>query len=88
MARYFFHIQTDSRLTDDDGMELISPQEARAQAIATCAEIVRDNPDSFWGSRPWTVVVTDARGVILWDIAMDAQASPTALALEGSLGPL
>jgi hypothetical protein len=63
-------------------MEFASPTQARSQAIETCAQMVKDNPDAFWGSRPWTIVVTDASGLILWDLAMDGQASAASMALE------
>jgi hypothetical protein len=82
MARYFFHIQTDSRWTDEAGVELASPLEARAQAIETCGQMVRDEPDKFWGSRPWTIVVTDAAGLILWELSMDGQSSAAGAALR------
>jgi hypothetical protein len=81
MALYFFHIQTDTRTTDEIGMEFARPQEARAQAIMTCGEMVKDDPDNFWGSRPWTIVVTDATGLILWDLSMDGNPPPAAKAL-------
>ena len=82
MALYFFHTQTDSRSTDDEGMEFASPGEARAQAVATCGHMVRDAPSNFWGSRPWTVVVTNAVGLILWELSMDGFASPAARAFD------
>ena len=74
MARYFFHTQTDTRLSDDEGVELTSPTEARALAIKTAGELMRDSPEPFWGSRPWTVVVTNETGLILWEISMDGVA--------------
>ncbi len=78
MPLYFFHMQTDSRSTDTEGTELATSLEARAQAIATCGQMVRDAADAFWCSRPWSVVVTDADGLILWELRMDGFASPTA----------
>ncbi len=75
MQRYFFHIQTISRITDEDGLELSSPIEARRQAIETCGQMLKDAPDGFWGSRPWTVTVTDHAGLILWELSMDGYQS-------------
>jgi hypothetical protein len=81
MALYYFHVQTETRSTDDTGMECESPQEARAQAIITCGHMVKDAPSSFWGSRPWSVTVTDANGLILWELSMDGFESPAGHAL-------
>jgi hypothetical protein len=82
MALYFFHIQTDSRMTDETGIDLATPLEARAEAIRTCGEMVKDDPKNFWGSRPWSVVVTDAAGLILWELSMDGFASSAGNALS------
>lgn len=76
MSRYFFHTQTDSRLTDEDGAEFASATEARHEAIRTCGEMLRDAPVGFWGSRPWSVTVTNSAGLVLWEIFMDGVASP------------
>lgn len=75
MPRYFFHSQTDTRATDDEGQELSDHVEARREAIRTCGEMMRDCPEPFWGSRPWSVTVTDEDGLILWEIYMDGVAS-------------
>ena len=78
MPRYFFHMRTDTRITDDDGTELDDHVQARRQAIQTCGQMMHDAPEGFWGSRPWSVTVTDAVGLVLWDISMDGQAAPAA----------
>jgi ElaB/YqjD/DUF883 family membrane-anchored ribosome-binding protein len=82
MPRYFFHSQTDARMTDMEGYELATPQEARQQAIETCGQMMVDAADAFWGTRPWTVTVTDAAGLILWEISMDGFAAPASLGLQ------
>ncbi|WP_260597789.1 DUF6894 family protein [Sphingomonas endolithica] len=76
MARYFFHMQTDVRQTDNEGIEIAEPSEARRQAIQTCGEMMKEAPEVFWGSRPWNVTVTDATGRILWEIFMDGVSTP------------
>lgn len=76
MPRFFFHTQTDTRVTDTEGTELAGPVEARRDAIATCGRMMQDAPEGFWGSRPWNVTVTDAAGLVLWEIFMDGVATP------------
>jgi hypothetical protein len=75
LPRYFFHTQTDTRTTDENGLEFPSPVDARREAIRTCGEIMRDAPEAFWGSRPWSVTVTDAVGLVLWEIYVDGVSS-------------
>jgi hypothetical protein len=75
LPRYFFHTQTDTRTTDEDGLELAGPVDARLEAIRTCGEIMRHAADAFWGSRPWSVTVTDAAGLVLWEIYVDGVSS-------------
>ena len=76
VALYYFHMQTGTRDTDDEGIELASPRDARAQAIATCGQMMKDAPEAFWGTRPWSVTVTDGAGLILWEISMHGHESP------------
>lgn len=78
MPRYFFHTDTDSRVTDEEGTECVTATEARRLAITMCGEVMRDCADTFWGSRPWGVTATDARGLILWEIMLDGVASAAA----------
>lgn len=85
MPRYYFHMDTGSRTTDRDGIELEGPVEARRQAIVTCGEMMKDAPEGFWGSRPWSVTVTDATGLILWTIEVDGVASAATLKPQATL---
>lgn len=79
MLRYFFHHQSDVRITDEVGHVFATPQEARHEAIRSAGELLRDAAEPFWGSRPYVVTVTNEDGLILWEIYMDgvnAAASP------------
>lgn len=76
MPRYYFHSSTTSRVTDDTGFECASPADARRTAIKTVGEMLQGAEDEFWGSRPWSVTVTDAMGLIMYEIAVDGFASP------------
>lgn len=78
MPRFFFHTQTTSRTTDEEGIELSGDVEARRQAIRTCGQMMQDAPEGFWGTRPWSVTVTDAAGLIFWEIGVDGTASAAA----------
>lgn len=78
LQRYFFHTQTETRTNDSDGIVLDGPAEARRQAIQTCGQMMKDEPEGFWGSRPWTITVTDFHGLVLWEISMNGVACPAA----------
>lgn len=81
--RFFFHTQTDARHTDTDGAEYGSYAEARKAAIQTCGQMMQDAPEIFWGSRPWSVTVTDETGLIMWEIHFDGQSTAASRGLEG-----
>ena len=49
---------------------------ARGEAIRTAGELLRDGAETFWGTRPWTVTVTDQRGLILLEIELQGHAAP------------
>ena len=76
MQRYFFHTQTDTRETDEEGTVCDGPGEARRQAIKTCGQMMADAPEGFWGTRPWSVTVTNFSGLVLWEIFMDGVQCP------------
>ena len=66
-VHFYFHTETDVRTTDTDGQEFATYGEARVEAIRTCGQLMKDAPEVFWGSRPWSVTVTDKSGFILWE---------------------
>ncbi len=76
MLRLFFHTQTDTRSSDDEGTELSGAVGAWEKAIWICGQMTQDCSDGLWGSRPCSVTVTDAAGLILWDIFVDGVAGP------------
>lgn len=78
MPIYFFHIQDTKWNSDAEGLYLEDDGAARREAIRTTSEMVRDCPEDFWGSRPWSVTVTDAAGSILYEISMNGHASRVA----------
>ena len=76
MPRFYFHTQTDTRFTDEEGTDCLDHVAARREAIRTCGQMMDDCAETFWGSRPWTVTVTDAAGLVLWEILVNGGAAP------------
>jgi hypothetical protein len=82
MPQFFFHTETDHRSTDTEGIEYPGYVEARREGIRTAGQMMQDAPEVFWGSRPWSVSITDADGLILWEIHLDGQSTPAGRSLE------
>lgn len=68
MPQYHFGIQTDRQFVDEQGVDLADHAAARAMAIQTCGELMRDGGATFWGTRPWKVTVSDEVGLMLFTI--------------------
>ncbi|CAO4136711.1 DUF6894 family protein [Methylorubrum extorquens] len=59
MARYFFDVIDGETRIDRVGTECGSPEEARAEAIVTAGEMVRDALRHFRESSEWQMIVRD-----------------------------
>jgi hypothetical protein len=82
VPRFYFHTETDVRVTDTKGQEFPGYEEARREAIRTCGQMMREAAEAFWGSRPWNVSVTNEAGLIMWEIYVDGQTSAAGRSLE------
>lgn len=59
MARYFFNVIDGKLLTDEEGTECASLDEARAAAIETAGAMLRDAGRGIWDGSEWQMLVTD-----------------------------
>ncbi len=50
---YFFHVHDGQYDHDDEGTELTGPDEARAQALATAGEMLKDKSSQEWLGERW-----------------------------------
>jgi hypothetical protein len=62
MPRFFFNVHDGVDILDDEGMELPGPDEARAQAIITAGEMLKEKGRAFWPAVEWAMEVTDESG--------------------------
>jgi uncharacterized protein DUF6894 len=76
LQRFYFHTDCESRFNDVEGQELADVASARVAAACATAEILKDGAGQFWGTRPWTMTVTDANGLIFFQIEVHGQNSP------------
>jgi len=59
MDRFYFHVEDDDRVIDDEGVELADIEAARREAITAAADMLRDGSGKvIWGGKPWRMWVT------------------------------
>jgi hypothetical protein len=85
MPLYFFHVDDGDRV-DRLGVELPDLQRARKEAAVLAGELLRDRPDAFWQAQAWTTTVTDAAGLTLFTIQVEATSAEARLASEVIIG--
>jgi hypothetical protein len=68
MARYFFHTQDGVCYPDEHGTELPDLHAARAVAIRTLGEILRDAPKIFEAEMSLRLLVTDEHRLALFSL--------------------
>jgi hypothetical protein len=78
MARFFFHTESEYRHTDSEGAELNDVEAARCEGARLAGEILRDGARKFWGTKPWTLTVTDVEGLIFFTVVLHGQDTPAA----------
>ena len=78
MSQFFFHTESDVRHSDDLGADLPDMESARAEAVQLCGAMMKDGARKFWGTKPWTMTVTDATGLIFFTLEVHGQDAPAA----------
>jgi hypothetical protein len=61
-ASLFFHVINGRHIIDDEGTEFAGLDEARAEAIVTSGEMLKDLGGKFWSNCEWQMRVTDEAG--------------------------
>jgi len=81
MPRYFFHVADGSDDIDRRGTELADVPSAQREALRFAGELLIDHADEFWGMRQWSMRVTDADDLTLFELvflAWDARLAGSA----------
>lgn len=73
MPRFFFHVHDGQEIADEDGVELAGLAEARAQAVVTAGEMLKDIDGQFWNGPEWRMRVTDAEGATVCTIRISGE---------------
>ena len=77
MDRYFFHTADGALVCDEEGVELPSLDVAREEGARLMAELLRDDPHEFWGPDGLKLSVTDASGLLLFELSTQAVEAPS-----------
>jgi len=56
VPRFFFHVQNDTLVLDEEGMEFPDVDSAREEAIRACGEMIREVPEIFLPRRDMAAV--------------------------------
>jgi hypothetical protein len=62
MPRYYFHFRDSVETLDHEGVELVGIEQARALAVTSSGEMIRDLGERFWRHPEWEAWVTDEKG--------------------------
>ena len=74
MPRYFFHIDDGSLMPDQDGTELSSIEEARAEAVSLAGAALEELDGAFsTHGKQWTMHVTDEQSRLLFSLHFGAE---------------
>jgi hypothetical protein len=73
MPRYFFNVHDEYDIADDEGKELQGVDEARAQAIGTAGEMLRDMGREGWPGIEWNMEVSDETGATVCVLKFSAR---------------
>ncbi len=73
MQRFRFEVIAPEHFPDPEGMLLRNLEEAKLEAVKLGAALIRDYPEVFNKSGPWTMAILDERGKVLTEIDLRAQ---------------
>ncbi len=72
MARYFINIRTSSRIAGTTEFEAQSLLDLRVEMARFVGEVLKNHAAQLWVDETWQVDVTDAEGLILYVLRVDA----------------
>jgi len=76
MSRYFFHLPGAPNGIDLEGTELATLADARLDAVRCAGQMLADNPGQFWNAGEFTMRVSDARHLTLFQLTFFATDCP------------
>jgi hypothetical protein len=88
VARYFFHTNHPAEriLQDDEGMVFSNVQKAKAEAVVYAGRLLSDAAEHFWNNADFELIVTDAKGLILFTLRVVGTEAPAVRLANRSAG--
>ena len=74
MARYYFHIEDGSNISDTLGMELSSLAAAKCEALRYASRVICDDAERFWDAGEFQMIVANESGLTLFSLALSLTA--------------
>lgn len=74
MPHYFFHVEGQP---DDLGMDLPSVAVAKCEAVRYAGKLICDEADTFWDAGEFGLIVTDAKGLVLFGLTLSGVEAPS-----------
>lgn len=79
MPRYLLNIIDGGRQSPPIELDLPDFHAARREALRTACLTINEDPDRFWNSGEWQMIVTDSCGLMLFTLHMNATIAPVAM---------
>ena len=79
MDRYFFHVQDGVDLPDHEGTELLDWHAAQVLAVRRAGNLISDEARKMRLGEDWSMTVTNAAGLMLFQLHFHITASPATL---------
>ena len=78
MPIYHFNVHDGVDCLDQMGSDLPDLAAARTEAVRRITDILNQDAADFWGGTPWSMKVSDAKGLTLFTIMLLVTTSPLA----------
>jgi hypothetical protein len=76
MARFFFHLEHVRLIQDREGSEHADVAAAKLHAVKLMADALAQEPHRFWEADVYRMTVSEADGLVLFNIEMFANMAP------------
>ena len=76
VSLYYFNVTDGTAYPDKVGSEFPDLESVRVEAVRRSADLLRNNPATFWNGDAWKMTVTDASLMVMFTLNFLAVSSP------------
>ena len=77
MPRFFFHVHDNTLAHDAVGSELADLAAAKCEAVKYAETLICDAALHFWNRGEWKMIVTDDKGLVLFELLLVSFDAPS-----------